>query len=47
MLGVSKQRVTQLAKADDFPAPVAVLAAGPVWETADVDRWARAKGRVM
>lgn len=39
-LGVSRQRVSQLA-ADDptFPKPVAELAAGRVWETADIERW--------
>ncbi len=39
-LGVSRQRVSQLAAADPtFPKPVAELAAGRVWETADIERW--------
>lgn len=46
LLGVSRQRVTQLAKQEDFPAPAAALAAGPVWESADVERWARGVGRI-
>jgi hypothetical protein len=46
LLGVSKQRVTQLAKVDGFPAPAASLAAGPVWESADIELWARQSGRL-
>lgn len=47
LLGVSRQRVDQLANDDPrFPEPVAVLAAGRVWERADVERWARESGRL-
>lgn len=46
MLGVSRQRVHQLAKANDFPAPVARLSAGTIWERVDVEAWARATGRL-
>jgi predicted DNA-binding transcriptional regulator AlpA len=46
LLGVSRQRVTQLAKVDGFPAPTSRLASGPVWESADVERWARETGRL-
>ena len=46
LLGVSRQRVHQLSKADGFPEPAAVLAAGPVWETATVEAWARETGRL-
>jgi predicted DNA-binding transcriptional regulator AlpA len=46
MLGVTKTRVTQLAKASAFPAPIARLAAGPVWDRGDVERWARETGRL-
>ena len=43
MLGVSRQRVGQLVRDyDDFPAPVAELASGRVWETAAVESWANA-----
>lgn len=47
MLGVSRQRVGQLAKVEGFPEPTVVLAAGPVWESADVEAWARAAGRLQ
>ena len=46
LLGVSRQRVHQLSKADGFPEPTAVLAAGPVWETVAVEKWAREAGRL-
>jgi hypothetical protein len=49
LLGVSRQRVAQLIKNDDFPAMVAKLAMGPVF-TADAvrrfqDGWDRKVGR--
>jgi len=46
LLGVSRQRVGQLAQHEDFPHPVARLAAGPIWDAADVERWARETGRI-
>lgn len=46
LLGVSRQRVQQLSKGDNFPAPVARLAAGPIWLREDVERWARETGRI-
>jgi predicted DNA-binding transcriptional regulator AlpA len=46
LLGVSRQRVDQLSRTDDFPAPVADLAIGRVWTRDDVERWARATGRL-
>lgn len=45
MLNVSRQRVTQLMAADDFPAPWAVLATGRIWRAEDIARWAEPKGR--
>lgn len=39
LLGVSRQRVNQLAGRADFPAPVAVLAMGKVWLREDVELW--------
>lgn len=45
LLGVTRQRVTQLAKTKGFPDPVVRLASGPVWESADVEEWARKTGR--
>jgi hypothetical protein len=43
MLGVTRQRAGQLVRDyDDFPPPVAELAAGRVWETTAVEAWAKA-----
>lgn len=39
LFGVSRQRVHQLAAEPDFPRPLAVLAAGAVWNRKDVERW--------
>ena len=47
MFGVSRQRVQQLTSRTDFPAPAVVLAAGKVWHTEDVVRWAEGKGRAV
>lgn len=48
LLGVSRQRVDELARTDDaFPEPAARLKAGRVWNRADVERWAAGRrGRV-
>ncbi len=46
LLGVSRQRAAQLAAGEDFPEPVAVLAAGRVWMLADVKSWAQSVGRL-
>jgi hypothetical protein len=45
MLGVSRQRVGQLAATDGFPAPEADLAAGRVWTRQAIEKWAKATGR--
>lgn len=45
MLGVSRQRVLQLAGTPGFPAPAARLKVGQVWVKADVERWAEERGR--
>ena len=49
MLGVSRQRLDALRKRHEFPAPVANLAAGPVWRKGDLTRfadgWHRKPGR--
>lgn len=47
MLGVGRQRVYQLVSRRDFPAPVAELAMGNVWQRADVLKWAAGKGRTV
>lgn len=46
MLGVTRTRVSQLASVPGFPAPVARLAAGPVWDRKDVEAWAKETGRL-
>jgi predicted DNA-binding transcriptional regulator AlpA len=45
ILGVSRQRVTQLTSRPDFPAPVAVLAMGKVWTRDAVEAWAEARDK--
>lgn len=49
MLGVSKQRVAQLRDRADFPVPIAVLKAGPVWTRDSLNQflagWSRKPGR--
>jgi hypothetical protein len=45
MLGVSRQRVQQLANRPDFPKHEFELAMGKVWSTAKVRKWAAARGR--
>jgi prophage regulatory protein len=45
LLDLTRQRVDKLSRRADFPAPVATLAIGRVWDRADVVSWARADGR--
>lgn len=49
LLGVSRQRASELARTADFPVPVASLASGPVWLEPAVLRfaksWTRRPGR--
>jgi predicted DNA-binding transcriptional regulator AlpA len=48
-LGVSRQRLYELMRRPDFPAPIADLASGPVWDAASVNHfiegWSRKPGR--
>lgn len=46
MLGVTTQRVSQLVRTPAFPEPAARLAAGLIWDRADVEQWARETGRL-
>jgi prophage regulatory protein len=39
ILGVSRQRVYQLATRSDFPNPIAELAQGKIWALADIHAW--------
>ena len=43
LLGVSRQRARQLAATPAFPEPVARLAAGPIYESAAVEAWAKTR----
>lgn len=45
LLGVTRQRVSQLVKRDDFPDPVAVLIGGTIWLADDVRQWADERAR--
>jgi hypothetical protein len=49
LLGVSRQRVSELRSSGTLPAPVAELAAGPVWRVSTLQRfietWERKPGR--
>lgn len=45
LLGVSKQRVHQLARTSSFPSPIFRLRATPVWRQADVLRFANHRAR--
>jgi hypothetical protein len=47
LLGVTRQRVQQLAAGPDFPAPVADLTMGKVWVLDDVRAWADRTGRTL
>jgi len=39
LLGLSRQRVHQLASQADFPKPIARLNAGDIWTRADIEQW--------
>jgi prophage regulatory protein len=41
LLGVSRQRAYVISRHRDFPAPVARLRMGDVWDRADVEEWIR------
>ena len=47
LLGVSRQRVTQLAAHRDFPRPRYVLAMGSIWALDDIQAWADRRGRTL
>jgi predicted DNA-binding transcriptional regulator AlpA len=47
LLGVSRQRVYQLTGRVDFPAPLAELAQGRVWDGTTVRAWAQKHGRLL
>jgi predicted DNA-binding transcriptional regulator AlpA len=41
MLAVSKFAASRYSQRDDFPEPIALLRATPVWTRAEVRQWAR------
>jgi predicted DNA-binding transcriptional regulator AlpA len=45
-LGISRARVSVLARRSDFPRPVGRLGRSDVWRWASVERWARETGRL-
>jgi predicted DNA-binding transcriptional regulator AlpA len=45
ILGVSRQRVSQLMEAEGFPEPAATLGMGSVWLERDVEEWAEERDR--
>jgi hypothetical protein len=47
LLGVSRQRVTQLTGKEWFPAPMTRLAMGAVWELVDIERMGSGTGRAL
>ncbi|WP_198955282.1 hypothetical protein [Kineosporia sp. R_H_3] len=47
MLGVSRQRVVQLARTPGFPEPEADLKTGRIWSREKVAAWATATGRTI
>jgi hypothetical protein len=47
LMGVSRQRVTQLTAKPWFPAPAARLAMGAVWQLADIQVMADGTGREL
>jgi predicted DNA-binding transcriptional regulator AlpA len=47
LLGVNRARAYQISRHPDFPPPVADLIGGKIWDLADVQTWADARGRVL
>lgn len=47
VLGVSRQRVSQLAQGAEFPTPVAQLTMGAVWRLDDIAEYAHRTGRQL
>lgn len=45
MLGVSVQRVDQLAATEGFPKPLGEISAGRIWKRQAIEKWAKAAGR--
>lgn len=39
IMGLSRQRVQQLAERRDFPEPLATLSCGRIWDADDIEHW--------
>lgn len=46
-LGVSGERVRQLAERPHFPAPLGRVGQALVWRWADIEQWAKQRGRTI
>lgn len=47
LLGISPSRLVQLQKEPDWPEAVQELVAGKLYRSADIQRWAEKRGRVL
>lgn len=47
MLGLSRQRVTQLTGKADFPRELTTLTVGKIWRYSDIKEWADRTGRAV
>jgi hypothetical protein len=47
LLGVTRQRVSQIVSGPDFPRPRFTLAMGSIWSLDDVVAWAATRGRTL
>lgn len=46
-LGISRERLRQLAERDDFPTALGRAGVAVLWRWADVEAWARKSGRTV
>ena len=42
-LGISRQRIGQLAERDDFPRPLGKVGQATVWRWREIDAWAKTR----
>jgi predicted DNA-binding transcriptional regulator AlpA len=47
LLGVARNTAWRWSQREEFPPPGKHLASGPIWDRADVERWARKSGRKL
>jgi hypothetical protein len=47
LLGISKTRVAQLIARPDFPAPIAELSVGRIWQLDDIADYCERTGRTL